>query len=91
MNRKSRLLRLASTVLIAVLQVLMHKFKIGADSYNAYQIQFTINETPEFHETFNRQMEKWDATATESRIEHSEDGTVTYNETVPVSRAPCSS
>ncbi len=71
-----------ATVLIWLLQIVMHKFQIGADSFNAYQIQFTINETPEFHETFNKQMEKWDATATESRIEHSEDGTVTYDITL---------
>ena len=70
------------TVLIWVLQVIMHRFKIGADSYNAYQIQFTINETPEFHETFNAQMQKWEATATESRIDHNENGTVTYDITL---------
>ena len=70
------------TVLIWVLQMLMHRFKIGADSYNAYQIQFTINETPEFHRMFNSQMEKWEATATESKIEHCEDGTVTYDITL---------
>ena len=70
------------TALIWVLQVIMHRFKIGADSYNAYQIQFTINETPEFHTMFNDQMAKWEATATESKIEHSEDGTVTYDITL---------
>lgn len=70
------------TVLIWVLQIIMHRFKIGADSYNAYQIQFRIQETPEFHEMFNAQMEKWEATATESKIEHLEDGTVTYDITL---------
>ena len=70
------------TVLIWVLQVIMHRFKIGADSYNAYQIQFTITETPEFHDTFNTQMREWEATATESRIDHNENGTVTYDITL---------
>ena len=75
-------LGLFCTALIWVLQVLMHRFKIGADSYNAYQIQFTINETPEFHEMFNAQMAKWEATATESRIDHNENGTLTYDITL---------
>jgi putative Mg2+ transporter-C (MgtC) family protein len=70
------------TALIWVLQVIMHRFKIGADSYNAYQIQFTINETPEFHDMFNAQMNEWEATATESRIDHNENGTVTYDITL---------
>ena len=40
-----------------------NKFKIGADSYNAYQIQFAIVETAEFHTLFDEQMQKWEATA----------------------------
>ena len=71
-----------STVLIAVLQIIMHKFKIGADSYNAYQIQFTVKETEAFRALFDAQMEKWEATATDSRLEHREDGFVTYDMTV---------
>lgn len=70
------------TLLIAVLQIIMHRFKIGADSYNAYQIQFTIEESPDIHALFNKQMETWEATATESRIEHRADGTVSYDITL---------
>ena len=70
------------TVLVALLQVLMHKFKIGADSYNAYRIQFTVKETEEFRRLFDAQMEQWEATATDSRLEHHDDGTVTYDMTV---------
>ena len=74
------------TALIWVLQVIMHRFKIGADSYNAYQIQFTVTETPELHEMFNKQMKEWEATATESRIEHKDDGTVAYDITLRTTR-----
>ena len=70
------------TVLIAVLQILMHKFKIGADSYNAYQIQFAVVETDEFRRLFDEQMEKWEATATDSRLEHRDDGTVLFDMTI---------
>ena len=70
------------TVLVTVLQVLMHKFKIGADSYNAYQICFTVEETEEFRRMFRAQMEKWEAQTTDSRIEHREDGMVSYDLTL---------
>ena len=75
-----------STVLIAVLQVLMHKFKIGADSFNAYQIQFTVKETEGFRQLFDAQMARWEASATDSRIEHREDGTVMYDMTIRTTR-----
>ena len=70
------------TLLIALLQILMHKFKIGADSYNAYQIQFAVAESEEFRTLFDAQMEKWEATATDSRLEHRDDGTVLYDMTI---------
>ena len=70
------------TVLVAVLQVLMHKFKIGADSYNAYQVCFTVDDTDAFRQVLKEQMKKWEAQATDSKIEHREDGTVFYDLTV---------
>ena len=74
------------TVLIAVLQILMHKFKIGADSYNAYQIEFAVTENEEFHTLLLKQLEEWEAATTDSRIEHREDGTVFYNLTLRTTR-----
>ena len=71
-----------STVLISVLQILMHKFKIGADSYNAYQITFEVNDTDEFRKMFEAQMAKWEATATDSRLNHNPNGTVLYDMTI---------
>ena len=70
------------TVLVAVLQVLMHRFKIGADSYNAYEIRFRVEDTEEARTLFAEQMKKWEATATESQVERSDDGTVTYDITM---------
>ncbi len=71
-----------STLLISLLQILMHKFKIGADSYNAYQITFAVKDTDAFREMFEAQMEKWEATATDSRLDHKDDGTVLYDMTI---------
>ena len=71
-----------ATILVAVLQILMHRFKIGADSFNAYQIQFSVLETEYDHQLFREQMEKWEATATDSKFEHRDDGTVFYDITL---------
>ncbi len=70
------------TVLVAVLQVVMHRFKIGADSYNAYQINFAVEESETVHELFRKQMAKWEAQTTDSKIEHRPDGTVYYEITL---------
>lgn len=71
-----------STVLVAVLQVLMHKFKIGADSYNAYQLEFVVQESNMIRERLTNQMTVWEAQTTESRIERRDNGTVFYDLTV---------
>ncbi len=76
------LLGVFSAILISLLQVIMHKFKIGADSYNAYQITFAVKDTDAFREMFEAQMEKWEATATDSRLDHKDDGTVLYDMTI---------
>ena len=70
------------TVLIAVLQIIMHRFKIGADSYNAYQIQFAVEESADFQNVLQAQLDKWEATATDSRLEHRNNGTVFYDLTL---------
>ncbi len=76
------ILGIFSTVLISALQVVMHKFKIGADSYNAYQIQFEVEDTADFRALFDEQMKKWDATATDSRLDHRENGMTIYELTI---------
>ncbi len=70
------------TILVAVLQVIMHRFKIGADSYNAYQIQFAVVQSEEIRKKLEEQLKKWEATATDSKMEHREDGTVYYDLTL---------
>ena len=71
-----------ATVLVAVMQVLMHKFQIGADAYNAYQLQFTVTDSDLFRESLREQLNEWNANSTDTKIEHREDGTVYYDMTV---------
>ena len=70
------------TILVALLQVLMHRFKIGADSYNAYRVCFTVKNNDEFHNTWTQQMKEWDAHTTESSMEQRGDGSYYYDVTI---------
>lgn len=71
-----------STVLVALLQVVMHKFQIGADAYNAYQVQFTVADTDEFRTSFKAKLEEWNANTTDTKMEHRSDGKIFYDMTV---------
>ncbi|MBQ6019634.1 MAG: MgtC/SapB family protein [Clostridia bacterium] len=71
-----------ATVLVAALQILMHKFQIGADAYNAYQLQFTVSDSDAFRESLREQLADWNANSTDTKIEHRDDGTVYYDMTV---------
>ena len=70
------------TVLVAILQVAMHRFKIGADSYNAYRVAFTVEEDEAFRKEWREQLAKWDAHTTESSMEQLENGGLAYELTL---------
>lgn len=70
------------TVFISVLQILMHKFKIGADATVASHIRFTVRDTPDFHEKFHEQLKEWKATVTEITVSRTDSGYATYDVTL---------
>lgn len=72
------------TILIAVLQFLMHKFKIGADSFVTSKLQFTVSENQSFKKDFFDQVDAWKAQIEEIKITE-DDGIVSYKVTL---RAP---
>ncbi len=71
-----------ATVLVAVLQIVMHKFQIGADAFNAYQLQFTVRDSEEFRASLKKKLDEWRANTTDTKIEHRDDGRVLYDMTV---------
>ena len=60
----------------------MHKFQIGADAYNAYQVQFTVNDSPEFRDSLKEKLLEWNANTTDTKMEHRSDGKIFYDMTV---------
>ena len=74
-------LGILGTVVIAVIQKLMHIVTVGADSYKSCNIDILAENTEGFQNTFNDLMKQYDAVVLECRITR-EDGLVRYNATL---------
>lgn len=73
---------LFSTVLICLLQYLMHRFAIGADAYSAIRLQFTVQNGFDFNGALEQQLEQWEAQVTDSKVTRKADGTTDYDLTI---------
>ena len=74
---------LFATVVVCILQILLHRFLIGPDDYATNQLHFTVKNGYEFNHSLNEQLEKWDGTVVESTFSRNqEDGTTEYDLTV---------
>lgn len=76
------LIAFAATLFVCLLQILMHRYAIGADAYATNRLQFTVRNGFEFNRLLTEQLEAWNAQVTESRIDRSKDGTTEYDLTV---------
>ena len=76
------LIAFVATLLVCLLQILMHRYAVGADAYAANRLQFTVKNGFEFNHSLTEQLALWDAQVTESRIDRSKDGTTEYDLTV---------
>ena len=70
------------TILIAGLQILLHRYAVGADAYAANRLQFTVKNGYEFNRSLRKQLEEWDATIAESKVDRRKDGTTDYDITI---------
>lgn len=68
-----------ATVVIALLQIIMHKFTLGADSLVTNQLKFTVRDSDAFREKFAAYIRKYQVQVVESEIVRSEDGYATYD------------
>ena len=74
---------LFATVVVCILQILLHRFVFGPDDYATNQLHFTVKNGYEFNHSLNEQLEKWDGTVLESTFSRNqEDGTTEYDLTV---------
>lgn len=73
------------TVMIALLQILMHKFVMQADALASNHLHFTVQDSAQFHERLGEYLQERSVQIMDSRITYHDDGFVSYDITV---RAP---
>ena len=72
-----------ASVIVCVLQILLHRFVIGQDDYATNQLHFTVKNGYDFNHSLNEQLEKWGGTVLESAFSRDqEDGMTEYDLTV---------
>lgn len=74
------------TLLIALFQVVMHRFTVGADSFTTNRLRFTVRNDDEFEPQVRAQLAEWDAQVLSSSITRREDGYITYDLTLKMTR-----
>lgn len=77
---------LFSTLIISVFQITMHRFKIGADSYMTNRFAVTAKDSEEFRAALYAQLKAWDAQITDTYISRRDDGTISYDLTLKMTR-----
>jgi putative Mg2+ transporter-C (MgtC) family protein len=70
------------TLVIALLQYLMHRFTVGADSYVSNLVRVTAPESAEFRDYLKAKLEKWKAQTTEMSVTRLENGLQHYEMTL---------
>ena len=78
---------LFTTALIAAFQIAMHRFTVGADSYNTSRISVTAPDSDEFRHSLDDQLRQWNAQVTDSSLSHTNDGLLHYELTVKMNRS----
>lgn len=77
------LIGLFVTVVVFILQVLMHHFVLAPDSYTSNHLHFTVKNGYDFHHALDEQLKQWEATVQESSFSRNQDdGTTNYDLTV---------
>ena len=77
---------IATTIIIILMQTIMHKFNIGNDALATRDINITMNDTPELRDAFLAELKRMDVSVIGSHITHNNDGTVNYGLTIKFSR-----
>lgn len=63
-----------TVVLLWILQYVVYKMRIGAESYDGYHLKFSVSDSDSFERELSDQLEKWGAQVTESNITWQQDG-----------------
>ncbi|MBR4539441.1 MAG: MgtC/SapB family protein [Clostridia bacterium] len=71
-----------ATILVLLIQIIMHRFPILNDHYQNNHIEITVSDDEGFRSALSKQLNEWHAQVLESSITHNQDGTTSYSMTV---------
>lgn len=72
------LIGLSTTVIIVVLQIVMHKYKIGNDQYSTANLEITFENTEKIRTLVSAQLDALNMQIMQNQITKHDDGTVTH-------------
>ena len=70
------------TLLVFLVQILLHRYAVGADAYSGNRLQFTVKNGYDFNTALEEQMKAWEAQVSDSKITRRKDGTTEYDLTI---------
>lgn len=73
---------LFTTLLVAIFQITMHRFTVGADSFSTNKLRFVVNDSESFRRDLDELMKNWNAQISESKISRTENGCCVYELTI---------
>ena len=68
-----------ATIVIVILQFVMHKIQVGVDAFSVSHLQFTVLDDAAFRQPFLDFLKEHKTQIAETRMEAKEDGEITYN------------
>ena len=79
-------LGLFTTLLVAVIQIVMHRFTVGADSYNTSKLRLKVKDDGGFPPHLQERLKMWRAKAVNVRMSRGDNGVVSYELTLRTQR-----
>ena len=73
---------IVGTMFVFLVQILLHRYAVGADAYSGNRLQFTVKNGHDFNAALTEQLKKWDAQITDSKVNRRRDGTTEYELTI---------
>ena len=72
----------AGTVLMALVQFVLHRVNVAGDAYAGNRLQFTVKNGYDFNGALEAQLKEWKAQVSESKVTRHSDGTTDYDLTL---------
>ena len=73
------ILGILATALVALLQIVMHRFRVGADQFNLYQMKIILSDTDSFEKVFEQHLSRWKSQVTDTKMNRLSEHEIEYS------------